>query len=255
MDLSTFSGLSPDACLSRLRSYSPEELADEWRRANPQTPDEIVNFYRNTDLYVWELMQWHASESRRRYWDVLREVIRRYPADGGYRRVYDFGCGVGTDALFLVTHGYKVTLVDVDGPTWRFAQHRFARRGLKAKFVASSAALPTPDGPYDIVVSFDVLEHVPDPLAVARRLVSELRDSGVFVHEATFHDDEGVQPCHLAEGIKRFAGLRWHIHMAGLGLRQESGFVYRKITGGMQAIQKLRYRIWQLTGLWVLLAT
>ena len=60
-DLSTFTGMTKDSCLARLRAYSPHELANEWRRASPQTPDEIMSFYASTELYVWELMQWHES--------------------------------------------------------------------------------------------------------------------------------------------------------------------------------------------------
>ena len=120
-DLATFWGMTREACLERLKCYSLREMAEAWCRAGPRTPQEILSFYQNVDLYVWELMQWHASAARTSYWHVLVSVAARYPPAAGYRRVYDFGCGVGSDALFLASRGYEVTLVDVDGPALRFA--------------------------------------------------------------------------------------------------------------------------------------
>lgn len=124
-DLSTFTGMSREACRERLRTYSMAEMADAWRRADPKTPEEILEFYRTTDLYIWELMQWHASPSRYGHWRALSDLTRCWPPGAGYRCVLDFGCGVGTDGLYLASAGYDVTLVDVPGPTFEFARHRF----------------------------------------------------------------------------------------------------------------------------------
>lgn len=249
-DLATFWGMTRDACLERLKSYSLREMAEAWRRANPKTPEEMLAFYRKADLYVWELMQWHASPARIAYWEALASVAERYPLSAGYRRVYDFGCGVGTDGLFLASRGYEVTLVDVDGPAFGFAQHRFRRRSLPARFRVSSSLLPEPDGVYDVIVCFDVFEHLPDPIGAARRLVAGLRKDGILVQQGTF-SNVGQHPCHLHNGIERFGGLRWHIHLTGLGLRRDAGLVYRKEARQVRLVQKLRYAAWRVTGLWL----
>src|SRR2546430_113466 len=108
-DLSTFTGMSRTACLERLRQYSSAELAKAWRTANPKTPEAILAFYRSTDLYIWALMQWHASRARDPYREAVSYVVQQHPAAAGWSRVYDFGSGVGTDALFFSAHGYDVT--------------------------------------------------------------------------------------------------------------------------------------------------
>jgi SAM-dependent methyltransferase len=249
-DLATFFGMTRAECLNRLREYSLREMADAWRQANPRTPDEILDFYRKTELYIWELMQWHASVARTAYWQALAHVATHYPPANGYARVYDFGCGVGTDALFLATRGYDVTLVDVEGPTFRFAQHRFRRRGLTARYVMSLSPVPQPDAIYDISICFDVFEHLPDPLAAARSLITALRPHGLLLQCGSF-GDAGDQPCHLHDSIARFHGLRWHIHLAGRGLRTDASFVYRKTGGLVHAAQKARYLLWRVTGLWM----
>jgi SAM-dependent methyltransferase len=249
-DLATFWSMSRDACLERLRNYSLREMAEAWRNANPTTPAEILDFYRKADLYVWELMQWHASPARKPYWDALTTLAVRYPASAGYRRVYDFGCGVGTDALFLASQGYDVTLVDVDGPALEFARHRFKRRGLQACFLVSTSPSPKPDGVYDVIVCFDVFEHLPDPLGSAQRLISALRPGGLLVQQGAF-GDAGDHPCHLGAGVAQFGGMRWHIHLAGLGLRRDTGLIYCKRPGASALVQKARFGLWRMTGLWL----
>ncbi len=249
-DLATFMDMSPEDCIARLRNYAPAELAEEWRRANPRTQEDFTRFYETTGLYVWELMQWHSSSARRPYWQALDYLTKHLSPSDGHNRVYDFGCGVGTDALFLASQGYDVTLVDVDGPTFNFAKHRFERRGLKARFIESRDDLPELDTSYDAVLCFDVLEHLPNPEEAVRRLVSALRPGGVLLQQGTFEDD-GEHPCHLGEGIRRFGGLRWHIHLARLGLRRETGLVYSKTANLARVVQLARFGIWKMTGLWV----
>ena len=249
-DLIGFTGLSREECLARVRNCTLEDLATSWRRADPKTPEEILAFYASAAPYVWELMQWHASEARRPYWQALQTIVNRFPPHAGHTRVLDFGCGIGTDGLFLTEHGYDVTLVDVDGPAFRFAQHRFARRGLRGRFHLARSPLPEVDGIYDVVVCFDVFEHLPDPLEAARRLVAALRPGGVMAQQGQFEDD-GHHSCHLPDGVAKFSGLRWYIALAGLGLRNETGMVYRR-TAGLQALaQRIRWTICRATGLWV----
>jgi len=215
------------------------------------TSEAILAFYQSTDLYIWALMQWHAGTARRAYREALEYVVEHYPAHAGWRLVYDFGSGVGTDALFLSSHGYDVTLVDVDSPAFRFARHRFKRRGQTARFVESISTLPKPDGFYDVIVCFDVFEHLLDPLGAAKQLIAALRGGGLIVQQGSFVD-EGHHPCHLARGVQRFGGLKWHIHLAGLGLRHLTGMVYCKGSPVQRFIQVGRYWLWRMTGFWLL---
>ena len=101
-----------------------------------------------------------------------------------------------------------------------------------------------------MIVCFDVFEHLPDPLEAARRLVAALRPGGVMAQQGSFGDG-GYHPCHLSDGVAKFSGLRWHIALAGLGLRNETGLVYRRVAGFQAVAQRIRWMIWRATGLWI----
>ena len=103
---------------------------------------------------------------------------------------------------------------------------------------------------YDVVICFDVFEHLPDPLGAARRLVAALRPEGIMAQQGQFGDD-GYHPCHLREGVAKFSGPRWHITLAGLGLRNEAGLIYRRAVGLGALAQRTRWTIWKMTGFWV----
>jgi SAM-dependent methyltransferase len=249
-DLASFTGMGTDECLERVRSYSMTEMAKAWEAVNPTSPSEVMAFYQTTDLYVWELMQWHSSAARTPYWDALVHFAELHPSSDGFRLVFDFGCGIGTDALFLAQRGYAVTAVDVDGPAFAFAQHRLARRGLDCRFVVSTSPIPHPDELFDAAICFDVFEHLSDPLEAARSLVGGLRPRGILIQQAGFGDD-GVHPCHLRSGIECFSGLRWHINLVGMGMRNEGSLNYVKCANPDRWIQKARFGLWKMTGLWV----
>jgi len=248
-DLASFTGMSTDQCLERVLSYSMDEMAHAWEIARPSSPSEVIDFYRATDLYVWEQMQWHSSLARAPYWEALRSFAESYPPSSEFSTIFDFGSGIGTDALFLAQRGYDVTAVDVDGPAFAFAKHRFDRRNVRCRFIESMSEIPDPRGLFDAAICFDVFEHLSDPLGAARSLIDGLRSGGVLLQQATF-TDTGVHPCHLKSGIDRFSGLRWHISLAGMGMKSERPLEYVKCQGFSRWIQKSRHDLWRTTGLW-----
>lgn len=99
--------------------------------------------------------------------------------DGIRGKVLDIGCGAGnmpkairhyrpdlevwgTD---LSQHALKTALAGPDG----------------ARFVAAGGErLPFPDGFFDAVTMFDVLEHIPDPVGALREIRRVLRPGGLF---------------------------------------------------------------------------
>ena len=226
LDLSTFWGMEPRLCQARLDEYRMSRMADEWRRVNPQTPVEIRKFYEETELYIWELVKWHADESYDIYRNRVAQAIQLFPP-ATHPRVLDFGAGIATASLEFARSGYEVTIADVPGRTLSFARHRFQRRGSSCSVIEVTNDAPALPREFDVVISFDVLEHIPNAELMLKRLVRSLRVGGVALIVASFHDD-GDHPQHLPSNIDRFRTLAWDWALVGAGLRfHPSGLLTR----------------------------
>jgi 2-polyprenyl-3-methyl-5-hydroxy-6-metoxy-1,4-benzoquinol methylase len=248
--LAEVTGLSEDACLDRLRSYRFAELADAWRRSGPATPAEVHRFYGETDLYLWELLAWNGSAEYDRYRRRIARLAERWPAASNPRAL-DYGSGVGTTALQLARLGYDVTIADIAGPTLDFARERLSRHGVAADVIEVDGAPALPHAQFDVVVSFDVIEHVPDPGAVARALSGSLKRGGGATIMASFDAQGEEWPHHLPAGNARFGGHRWRLYLQQLGLALVDDALYRKQGRVAVAFHRVQYAIWRASGLYV----
>jgi len=116
----------------------------------------------------------HAKHRLMGYHDFFVERVR--PGE----RVLDVGCGKGELAADLVERA-GATVVGVDFDPWMldFARTRFSRPGLT--FVEANVTADLPEGPFDVVVLSNVLEHVEDRVDLLRRLVDTARPGRVLI--------------------------------------------------------------------------
>ena len=239
LDLSAFFGIEPRLCQERLDRYSMAEMAEEWRKANPKTAEEMRRFYQETELYIWELSKWHASASYSEYKTRVARAVELFPPTT-HPRVLDFGAGIATASLEFARAGYQVTVADVPGKTQSFARHRFNRRGLNCSVVEVTKDIPDLQQEYDIVLSFDVLEHVPDAERILKALVSALRVGGAALIVASF-DDGGDHPQHLSSNRERFSRVPWDWALAGYGLRFNSSGIMVKAPAWWAVPRRIRW--------------
>ena len=92
----------------------------------------------------------------------------------GGKRVLEIGCGIGTAAQSFVEAGAIYTGVDISERSLDLARKRFACFGLEGSFYkvedeCLSSVLPVED--YDLVYSFGVIHHTPNP----KELLSEIK--------------------------------------------------------------------------------
>ncbi|MEQ9093562.1 MAG: class I SAM-dependent methyltransferase [Miltoncostaeaceae bacterium] len=125
------------------------------------------------ERFVPEAMSGQLVEAEHmgRYWWV-REL-----ASG--RRVLDAGCGVAYGSQLLFDSGaHSVTGVDIAGDIVEAARSRVSP-GIALE-QADLRALPFADGGFDLIVCFEVIEHVPDPGPVVDELARCLAPGGVL---------------------------------------------------------------------------
>lgn len=150
---------------------------------------------------------------------AIREFAPRF--DG---RVLDFGCGSKPyESLFKRTSQY----VGVDMPQ---TGHPHTRSRVDVFY--NGTRLPFPEGAFDGVVSFEVLEHVFNPDEVLREIRRVLRPDGLLLITVPFAWDEHEAPYDYA----RYTcyGLRSLLERAGFVVETE-----RKTAGYVLAIGQL----------------
>jgi SAM-dependent methyltransferase len=204
-------------------SKGTEMTADEWERRSPQTPDEVTNFYKETENYIFDLAWWHRSPQRKGLTMKTMEICRK----NGAREVLDFGCGIGQDGILLAEDGFAVTLADLPGRTFEFVRWRVERIGLPIDLTSTDELR----GEYDVILCFDVLEHLWEPEETVEYLYSHLSGNGILLVTANFDHDE-VHPMHLERNVK-YSGMALVDMISRVGFRVEGSFrtpmIFRKV--------------------------
>ncbi len=96
------------------------------------------------------------------------------------RRVLDLGCGSGYGAAELGCTALSVTGIDVAAEALAYACAEYPRRNL-SWVQASCAALPVRDASYDLVVAFEVIEHLTDWAKLLEEARRVLAPGGQFI--------------------------------------------------------------------------
>lgn len=166
------------------------------------------------------------------YWFRRHEVVYRrlahYCAD---RDVLEAGCGEGYGADMIADVARSVVGLDYDEVTVAHVRARYPRIDIRH---GNLAALPLPDQSVDVVVNFQVIEHLWDQPQFVAECLRVLRPSGVLLmstpNRITFSPglDTPLNPFHtrelnaaeltelLADGGFRVEGVHGVYHGAGL---------------------------------------
>jgi SAM-dependent methyltransferase len=161
----------PQRELDELRTYLGPRFATEQMHVHAEAVEtefgrvgDERRFYRSSEAYLYDLTWFAMSGIKLPYLEAVRRAV---PPGSS---VLDYGCGIGSDGLWLLEAGYRVAFADFDNPSTRYLRWRLAHRGLSAP-VYDVEGDEIPDG-FDLVYSFDVIEHVADPFAFLTRLES-----------------------------------------------------------------------------------
>ena len=110
--------------------------------------------------------------------DLLRRFPQLQPQEGQpAARVLDYGCGPGYFLAECKEAGFECAGVEFSALAASFAEKRF---GLRVKTEPDRALTELPEGRFDVVTAWQVLEHTRNPQAVVSGLVRLLKPGGVF---------------------------------------------------------------------------
>ncbi|MBI4244748.1 MAG: class I SAM-dependent methyltransferase [Planctomycetes bacterium] len=111
-------------------------------------------------------------EKRKYFVEPHIPKFARFERWGG-AKVLEIGCGIGTDSINFARHGADLTCVDISGESLNICRKRFEVYGLRARFYKCNSEYLSsfvPVEKYDLIYSFGVIHHVPNPYEVLKEI-------------------------------------------------------------------------------------
>ncbi|HLO52016.1 MAG TPA: class I SAM-dependent methyltransferase [Kamptonema sp.] len=139
--------------------------------------EKATEFYRDRvgEAYLFELGTWHLTSQ-----DYIGTTLQ-LTADLAQGRVLDFGGGIGTHtiAAALSPKVEQVVYCDINPINCALVKYRLAAMGLTEKVQFCSEI--TSEEEFDLIMSFDVMEHLPDPSYQLLEFHKMLSDKGKLI--------------------------------------------------------------------------
>jgi 2-polyprenyl-3-methyl-5-hydroxy-6-metoxy-1,4-benzoquinol methylase len=110
-----------------------------------------------------------------------------FPAITPGLRVLDVGCGNGYWAGWFVEHGAQVVGLDPSPSGIRVARESVPTARFEEAIVSTDTLSQLSEQPFDLVVSFEVVEHVYSPKTWALGCFSALKPGGTLVCSTPYH--------------------------------------------------------------------
>ena len=128
--------------------------------------DDMLSLYQDMDDFEYESTR---AERAMRANRLLDEVAKYKPSG----RLLDVGAGSGIMVEAATNRGYDAIGIEPSGP--------MQARAVKLGLPVIHGVLPHPEaeGPFDVVAVVDVIEHVPDPVGLARLVAGVMADDGI----------------------------------------------------------------------------
>ena len=188
---------------------------------------------------------------------VLRYAFARLLAPG--RRVLDDGCGCGYGSFLLARAGAaEVVGIDRDPEAVAWARGKFRLSNLRFE-VMDTTDLRIPDGRFDVVACFELIEHVDDYRAHLREVRRVLAPSGRYVvstpnarlDSPLAPAERPANPFHVQEWpVEDFRGVLGEFFPA-LRLyaqHRSEGFLIRPLEDGGPRVMDLPVALWRDSG-------
>jgi len=175
LEIQKYTGHNLYITISRV-VQGPLLVKRDWDERKPTEPEEIKQFYRDCQWYIYDLTYFAISELAKRI------SLMKNMKEG---TVLDFGAGNGDILILAHEKGYRdLTYVDLEGFTWNYAKWRFKKRKMKVNMVDIDDLHLLEDKQFDNLFALDVLEHIhSSEIPDTCRFITEhlAQDGGMFI--------------------------------------------------------------------------
>jgi ubiquinone biosynthesis O-methyltransferase len=149
--------------------------------------------------FTWERLipkQLASDSASQKLFDIHR---RRYEIAARYvkgKRVLDIACGTGYGSQILRRAGASsVVGVDISPETVQYAKKHYQETNME--FICADAEQFKSSNRFDVIVSFETIEHVPHPDKLLARLHSLLTLEGDLLLSVPLGETRHLDPYHL----------------------------------------------------------
>lgn len=198
-------------------------VAEDFNEAGTDVndPESLLNWYRTTEAYIWELTTYHLDE--RFNYSGMCDGVASHLKGAGKKSVLALGDGIGDLSMRCAEEGLAATYHDLEGSrTAEFAMYRFNRAGAKVNTLFTDSFDPILGArKFDAVVALDFFEHLVNVDSWVMAVYKTLKKGGVFQAQNAFSCGDAENgnsiPMHLS--INNKYTDEWD------GLLEEIGFV------------------------------
>jgi 2-polyprenyl-3-methyl-5-hydroxy-6-metoxy-1,4-benzoquinol methylase len=193
-DLKEFSPDKTDKEIHQSIASGYDLLRKEWTAKDPKTNEEVKNFYRHTDGYIFDLINWHFCN--RRQFDL--ELVQLLGDNKEVKKVLDIGGGIAQNSIMLSRAGKEVTLGELDSKTLTFAEFRIRKHNDKVKVWNMDKFEMPPEEKYDAILVFDVLEHLTkEEMKVMAEKIEKLKHDKTIIMTTNTFGKTDLHPMHF----------------------------------------------------------
>lgn len=215
-------------------------LSTLWNTQERTTPKDIAEYYQENYLYSVHLLgkvplDKEISENGFTTDELITKCLTAYKESHDFQKGYgyllDYGSGFGNTGFAAYAMGYKVVMMDVDSPHARFVNvlvEYFNDKNLRFEFIRPASPV-LPDAMFDVIICWQVLEHVATPLKLLKKFRKHLFPDGLLIIDTFFDDVQKFAPYHLAKH-NQFGNIQyWYRCVESVGFECADSFPYGRV--------------------------
>lgn len=160
--------------------------ADEWNRMEINQNDihSVMEFYKKTPNYIFELMEYHSTDAKQR----LSNVVLDFCKNNNLHDILDFGAGICQDSIIASNNNLVASAADIPGKTFDFGKWRIKKHNVSVKIIDIHDEAPL-NNDYDSITCFEVLQHTVNPEKILLHLKDHLKPQGMLFITARFRNN------------------------------------------------------------------